>query len=155
NLPRALAGRGQFYLDGFRRSLGPELMAAVKIIPPTQTVENEAKIDLGGRGLTLTAWDTAHTHNDLTVLDETSGALFAGDLVVAQHVPVRDGSIRGWLAAMAKLAQIPARRVVPGHGPVLDDWPAALGDQRRYLEHLTRDVRTLIARGAPIATAAE
>ena len=133
----------------------PELMAAVKIVAPTRTVEGEAKIDLGGRVLALKAWEAAHTDNDLTVLDETSGTLFAGDLVVAQHVPVLDGSIRGWTSAMEKLAQIPARHVVPGHGPVLDDWPAALRDQRRYLEHLTRDVRSLIARGAPIATAAE
>src|SRR5262245_60392908 len=153
-LPPALAARGQFYLDSFRRSLGPELMASVKIIAPTQTVEGEATIDLGGRVLMLKGWEAAHTDNDLTVLDEASGTLFAGDLVVAQHVPVLDGSIRGWTSAMEKLAQIPARHVVPGHGPVLDDWPAALGDQRRYLEHLTRDVRSLIARGAPIATAA-
>jgi quinoprotein relay system zinc metallohydrolase 2 len=155
NLPRALAARGQFYLDNYRRSLGAELMATVKIIAPTQTVEDEAKFDLGGRSLTVKAWEVAHTDNDLTVLDEATGTLFAGDLVVAQHVPVLDGSIRGWLAATEKLAQIPARHVVPGHGPVLDDWPAALRDQRRYLEHLTRDVRSLIARGAPIATAAQ
>jgi quinoprotein relay system zinc metallohydrolase 2 len=154
NLPRALAARGQFYLDNYRRSLGPELMAAVKIIAPTQMVEDEAKIDLGGRVLALKAWEAAHTDNDLTVLDEASGTLFAGDLVVAQHVPVLDGSIRGWLTAMDKLAQVPASQVVPGHGSVIGDWPGALADQRRYLEHLTRDVRSLIARGAPIATAA-
>jgi glyoxylase-like metal-dependent hydrolase (beta-lactamase superfamily II) len=130
-------------------------MAGAKIIAPTQTVEDDARIDLGGRIVTLKAWEAAHTDNDLTVLDQTSGTLFAGDLVVAQHVPVLDGSIRGWMAAMEKLAQIPARHVIPGHGPVLDDWPGALRDQRRYLEHLTRDVRTLVARGAPITTAAQ
>jgi hypothetical protein len=56
---------------------------------------------------------------------------------------------------MDMLAGIPARRVVPGHGPVIDDWPAALAAQRRYLMRLTEDVRGLIARGVPIAAAAE
>jgi quinoprotein relay system zinc metallohydrolase 2 len=155
NLPQALAARGPFYLERFRRLLGPELMAAVEIVPPTQLVADDAKLDLGGRVLALKAWEVAHTDNDLTVLDETSGTLFAGDLVVTQHIPVLDGRIRGWLAAMDMLASIPARRVVPGHGPVINDWPAALAAQRRYLARLTEDVRGLIARGVPIAAAVE
>jgi quinoprotein relay system zinc metallohydrolase 2 len=154
NMPRALAMRGQFYLDAYRRSMGHELMADVKIIPPTQLVADEAKLDLGGRRLALKAWPTAHTDNDLTVLDEVSGTLFAGDLVVTKHVPVLDGSILGWLAVMDELAQIPAKRVLPGHGPVVDDWQGALANQRRYLERLTKDVRGLISRGATLAVAA-
>jgi quinoprotein relay system zinc metallohydrolase 2 len=155
NLPRALAARGQYYLDSYRRLMGAELMATAKIIPPTQVVADEAKLDLGGRVLMLKAWEAAHTDNDLTVLDAATGTLFAGDLVVTRHVPVLDGRLLGWLAAMDQLARIPAKRVVPGHGPVIDDWPAALAVQRRYLEHLARDVRSLIARGVPIAAAAE
>ena len=154
NLPHALAARGRFYLDTFRRSMGEELMADVKIIPPTLAVADEVKLDLGGRTLTVKAWPTAHTDNDLTVWDEASGTLFAGDLVVTQHVPVLDGNILGWLAVMNELAQIPAKRVVPGHGPVIEDWPAALQAQRRYLEELTKDVRGLIKRGVPLAEAA-
>lgn len=154
NLKRALAARGRFYLDSFRRSMGEELMADVKIIPPTLAVADEVKLDLGGRTLTVKAWPTAHTDNDLTVWDEASGTLFAGDLVVTQHVPVLDGSILGWLTAMDDLALISAKRVLPGHGPMIDDWPAALQAQRRYLEHLTRDVRLLISRGTPLAEAA-
>ena len=80
--------------------------------------------------------------------------MFAGDLVVTQHVPVLDGSVLGWLAVMDELALIPARRVVPGHGPVIEDWPTALQAQRRYLEQLTKDVRGLIKRGVPLAEAA-
>ena len=38
-------------------------------------------------------------------------------------------------------------------GLVIDDWPAALQAQRRYLEHLTQDVRGLIKRGVPLAEA--
>jgi quinoprotein relay system zinc metallohydrolase 2 len=155
NLPRALAARGQFYLDTFRRSMGEELMAETTIVAPQQLVADEVKVDLGQRLLTVRAWPVAHTDNDLTVLDEESGTLFAGDLVVTQHVPVLDGSILGWLAAMDELARIPARRVIPGHGPAIGDWPGALQDQRRYLERLASDVRDLIKRGVPLATAAQ
>jgi quinoprotein relay system zinc metallohydrolase 2 len=154
NLPGALAARGRFYLDTFRRSMGEELMADIKIIPPTLIVSDEVKLDLGGRSVTVKAWRTAHTDNDLTVWDAASGTLFAGDLVVTQHVPVLDGSIMGWLAVMDDLAAIQARRVVPGHGPVIEDWPPALQAQRRYLDQVTTDVRGLIKRGVPLAEAA-
>jgi quinoprotein relay system zinc metallohydrolase 2 len=153
NLPRALAARGQFYLDTFRRVLGDDLMAGAKIIPPTRLVDGEDVIDLGGRSLRLRAWGAAHTDADLTVFDERTATLLAGDLVFLQHVPVLDGSIKGWLKIMDELTRIPAQRVVPGHGPVAA-WPDALRPQRDYLGRLARDVRGLIARGTMLGAAA-
>ncbi len=155
NLPRALATRASFYIEAFRRIMGDEIMTDVKIIPPSALVENELRLDLGGRTLVVKAWPAAHTDNDVTVMDETSRTLFAGDLVFVRHVPVVDGSLRGLLAATDALARIPAAHVVPGHGPVIEDWPQALAGQRRYLERLLADVRTMIARGTPIDAAAQ
>ncbi|WP_024507272.1 quinoprotein relay system zinc metallohydrolase 2 [Bradyrhizobium sp. ARR65] len=153
NLPRALATHGQFYIDAFRRIMGSELIDDVPLIPPTLLVEDSLKLDLGARPLTLRAWSAAHTDNDITVFDEKSGTLFAGDLVFVDHIPVLDGNLRGFLGAIDALGAMPAQRVVPGHGPV-SAWPAALADERRYFETLASDVRASLARGEPINTAA-
>jgi quinoprotein relay system zinc metallohydrolase 2 len=153
NLLRALSERGPFYVTAFRRIMG-NILDGVELVAPQRAISDEEKLDLGNRVLTLRAWRTAHTDNDLTVLDETTRTLFAGDLVFLKHVPVVDGSLRGWLAALAPLAGIPAQRVVPGHGPAAP-WPAALDDERRYLERLAQDCRALIAAGTPLAVAAQ
>ena len=154
NLPRVLAERGPYYLDAFRRIMGEALLADVALVPPSLLVEDETRLDLGGRVLVLKAWRSAHTEADLTILDETSGTLFAGDLVFLRHLPVVDGSLRGWLAVADALARLPAQRVVPGHGPVTA-WPLALADEQRYLAGLAQELRALIARGTPIAKAPE
>jgi quinoprotein relay system zinc metallohydrolase 2 len=154
NLPRALAARGQFYTDAFRRIMGDELVGGVRIISPTILVDGERELDLGGRTLRVRAWPAAHSDNDVTVLDKQTGTLFAGDLVFLTHIPVLDGSIRGWLAVIGELGAIPAQRVVPGHGSV-SEWPAGLADERRYLDRLAADVRGLIAGGKPIRVAAD
>lgn len=163
NLGRALSERGPFYLTAFRRIMGG-VLDDVELIapqpppyPPSQAGEgregDEHRLDLGNRVLTLHGWGVAHTDNDLTVLDEVTQTLFAGDLVFLRHIPVVDGSLRGWLAALGPLARIPANRVIPGHGPSAP-WPAALDDERRYLERLAQDCRALIKGGTPLAAAA-
>lgn len=153
NLPRALAARGQFYLDAFRRTMGDELIDEVRIVPPTLLVSGTLNLDLGARTLIVRAWPAAHSDCDLTVFDEKSKTLFTGDLVFLTHTPVLDGSIRGWLRVLGELAALPAQRAVPGHGPVTE-WPAALVDERRYLETLATDVRGAVARGDKIAATA-
>jgi quinoprotein relay system zinc metallohydrolase 2 len=153
-LPQALATRGPYYLDNFKQIMGGELIDPVKIVPPTLLVTETLTLDLGSRRLTLRAWPPAHSDNDLTVFDETTKTLFAGDLVFLRHIPVVDGSIRGWLALLKELETVPAQRVVPGHGPV-SDWPAALADERRYLSTLLSDVRALNKKGESIRAAAD
>jgi quinoprotein relay system zinc metallohydrolase 2 len=153
-LPQALATRGPYYLDNFRRIMGSELIDPVKIIAPTLLVSGTMTLDLGSRRLTLRAWRAGHSDSDVTLYDETTKTLFAGDLVFLRHIPVMDGSIRGWLDTLKELETIPAQRVVPGHGPV-SEWPAALVDERRYLSTLLSDVRALNKNGDPIRAAAD
>ncbi len=154
NLPRSLAERGDYYLHSYRAALGEAAIAEVKIIPPTLLVANETTLDLGGRTLRLTAWSPpAHTECDLTVLDQATGTLYSGDLVFLQHIPVVDRSVKGWLEVIPRLAQLPAVRVVPGHGRLVGPWPQALEDERRYFSVITADARRMVAAGVPLADA--
>jgi quinoprotein relay system zinc metallohydrolase 2 len=155
NLPRALAARGAFYLSSFRRILGDELIGEVRIVTPTSTVQDETTIDLGNRQLVLKAWPPAHTDCDLTVLDKRTGTLFSGDLVFLKHVPIVDGSALGFLRLADALAAIPAKRVVPGHGPIVADWPQAIAAERAYLTRLVKDLRGMIKAGESLGAAAE
>jgi quinoprotein relay system zinc metallohydrolase 2 len=153
NLPRALALRGPFYRDAFRRIMGAALIDAVGLVPPTLLVDDTVKLDLGGKSLVLQAWPLAHSDSDLSVFDQSTATLYAGDLVFQEHIPVIDGSIRGSLGILDRVAAMPARRVVPGHGPV-GRFPDALEDQRRYLRTLANGVSAMIADGKPLAIAA-
>jgi quinoprotein relay system zinc metallohydrolase 2 len=154
NLPQQMMERGPYYLKSFRPAMG-SLLDEVKIVPPRVTVDNELLLDLGDRTLSLKAWRSSHSDSDLTVFDEKTRILFAGDLVFLRHIPVLDGSIRGWLKTIDELAKLPAASVVPGHGPTLAPWPAALDAERTYLQRLQGDCRDLIKRGVPIADASK
>jgi quinoprotein relay system zinc metallohydrolase 2 len=153
NLPRALSARGPSYLSAFHRIMG-EVLDGVELVAPQKLIAGEEILDLGNRVLTLRTWRAAHTDNDLTVFDEATQTLFTGDLVFLRHVPVVDGSVRGWLASLGPLAAIPAQRAIPGHGPAAP-WPAALDDERRYLTRLAADCRAMIAAGTSLAVAAQ
>lgn len=155
-LPAALAERGRFYLANMERLLGPAAEGS-RLVAPDRTVApgQPLRLDLGGRALVLRAWPVAHTDTDLTVLDEASGTLFAGDLLFMERLPVIDGSLKGWLAVLDELAALPARRVVPGHGPSSAPWPEALEPQRRYLAGLLERVRASVAGGRTLGATVE
>lgn len=148
-LAERLAEAGPFYLANLERLLG-EAFEGTEIVPPTLAVASQMTLDLGGRTLELTAWPTAHTNTDLTVLDPATGTLLAGDLVFMERLPVVDGSLLGWLEVLERLQAVPAERVVPGHGPPSAPWPAAAAPQQAYLEFLRDGVRAALAGNRPL-----
>ncbi|HTT09902.1 MAG TPA: quinoprotein relay system zinc metallohydrolase 2 [Burkholderiaceae bacterium] len=143
HLAEAMARRGPNYLNALRRDLGA-VADGTELVPPTRAVAQTATLDLGGRTLSLRAWPTAHTDQDLTVYDSAGGVLFLGDLVFERHVPVVDGKLRGMLAALEELKAMPARVAIPGHGRAAS-WPGVLAAEHRYLEQLLGDVKAAIA----------
>ncbi|MEX0367223.1 MAG: quinoprotein relay system zinc metallohydrolase 2 [Ruegeria sp.] len=154
-LPRALADRRDNYLESLERLIGAQVMLGAGAVPVDVTVEDKAEVDLGGRVLELRAWPVAHTGADLTVLDQETGTLFAGDLVFHRHLPALDGRLLGWQAVLREMSGLEIARVVPGHGGPVLDWPAGGADQQRYLDVLEADTRAAIDAGQRLGEAVE
>lgn len=153
-LPAALAARGRNYIASAERLMG-EAGRGLELVAPARTVSGEDTLDLGGRVVRLRAWPTAHTDNDLTVLDETSGTLFAGDLLFVGHMPVVDGKLLGWIKVNAQLAALDVKRVVSGHGDAGPAWREAFAKQGNYLQALADQTRAAIKAGRKLAQAAD
>ena len=139
----AMSAREPYFLRALSRDFGIEV-AHEAMVYPTLAVDGTRELDLGDRVIVLQTWPTAHTDNDLTVYDRKSRTLFTSDLLFVQHIPVVDGSLRGWLAAMQQIAKVDAALIVPGHGATRAGGPAAWQPQQAYLEALLRETRAAI-----------
>lgn len=120
-----------------RQSLAPWVTASARIVPPDRYIERETVFALGGLNFRLIPAGPAHTPEDLMMLVEEEGVLFAGDLIFAGRVPfVGDADSRAWLAALDGLAMRKPRFVVTGHGPASHDAAADIALTRDYLRFL-------------------
>src|SRR6266508_79154 len=77
-----------------------------------------------------------HSPDHLCFFDREAGDLYCGDLARKGGtivIPARKGGdLRAYLASLALVRALAPRRLLPGHGPIVDD-PAALIDE--YLAH--------------------
>jgi quinoprotein relay system zinc metallohydrolase 2 len=153
-LAEAMAANREYFAEHFAEELGGPGHEAL-VIGPDQLVEDSLEIDLGGRTLVLHAIGRAHTTTDLTVLDVATHTLWTGDLLFRDRLPIIDGSLKGWLAWMEQVRGEDYAHVVPGHGPVDNDWPRGADAQRVYLEALRDDTRRAIAAGTFVEDARE
>ena len=152
-LGAALASRAANYRESMTGLIGTAGFLGSAVPEIDETVEAPTGYDLGGRILRVFPQGTAHTDNDLVVIDEATGTMFTSDLVFVEHVPALDGSLRGWQRVLDALGQMEARRIVPGHGPVVD-FPDGLDATAGYLDALARDARAELDAGASLTEAA-
>ena len=150
----SLQNSASYYLEQMQSLLGDEATPEI-IVTPDRTVDigQPLQLDLGNRVLQLTAHPTAHTNNDLSVLDQQTGTIWLGDLLFVDHIPTLEGSINGWLDVLSTIMNEPATQAVPGHGPVDVPWPAGGEPEQRYFTTVRDEVRQLIEEGADIEQA--
>ncbi|MGY0565151.1 MAG: quinoprotein relay system zinc metallohydrolase 1 [Paraglaciecola chathamensis] len=133
---RLIAEQGNAFAENMYRLAG-DWMRGTEVLMPNKPLEQTA-MSIGGHRFTFLSL-VGHTGADLAILDETTGTLFAGDLVFYQralttpHTP----GIDQWLADLDRLDAVGAKLIVPGHGPVDSDGKAIL-QMRAYLAWLDK-----------------
>lgn len=92
-------------------------------------------VDVGGAALQV-IHTPGHSPDHVCFLDPGSGVLFGGDLVInggtVAILASHGGSLRQYLRSLRTILDLRPRRILPAHGPPIDD-PAAL--IRGYLAH--------------------
>lgn len=77
-----------------------------------------------------------HAPDHVCFFDEGAGDLYCGDLARLGGtivIPARQGGdLRAYLASLRRVRDLAPRRLLPGHGPIIDD-PRTLIDQ--YIRH--------------------
>jgi len=111
-------------------------------------------VRFGHPSLTVNAGDAelriiptpGHAPDLLCFFDEASGDMYCGDLArVGGSIVIpasKGGDLRNYLDSLKRVRSLAPRRLLPGHGPVVDD-PAALIDQ--YLQHRAEREEEIIA----------
>lgn len=153
-LANAMALRKDAYVRINQAWLGQDFEGS-EIVQPSVAVKDNLTLDLGGRALELRAYPNAHTNTDITVMDSKTGTLWTGDLLFVERTPSIDGDIKGWLSTIQNLKSLPARKIVPGHGPVVDGSSNPFANEERYLSTLLSDVRNSVKKGEPMERAME
>lgn len=96
-------------------------LARMKVTPPTRAIDETTIIDLGERKVTLFQAGRGNTAGDIALYLPKEKVLSTGDIVVAP-VPYGFGSYpREWARVVRQFASLPAKTIVPGHGPIMQD----------------------------------
>ena len=119
---------------------------------PDVMITADTSIDLGGRIVVLKHPGLANTTGDLVAWDEKTKTLVTGDIVVAP-TPYSFGSYHSeWIDVLAALRALSPARIVPGHGPVMND-DAYLRRLEALLAETRTQVRAAIAAGKTLEQA--
>ncbi len=129
-----------------KQSLGKWLGPTFDLPLPDRWITADESFEMGGLRFSLRHVGPGHSPEDLALLVEPDGVLYSGDTIYAGRVPfVGDADTRKWLSAIERLLTIPARVLVPGHGPASRQPPRDLQLTHDYLTFLRDQMRRAVA----------
>ena len=104
-----------------RRGPGLAELENLRFQSATLTFEHDFTVDLGDREVQVRFLGRGNTAGDAVVYLPREETVVTGDLVVYPIPYFYDGYPAEWVQTLQKLAQLDAKTIVPGHGPILHD----------------------------------
>ena len=96
-----------------------------------------------------------HAPDHVCFFDERAGDVYCGDLLRADGsivIPAsKGGNMTQYLASLRAVRDLGARRLLPGHGPIVDDPAAVIDMYIRHREERETQVVSALASGASTA----
>ncbi len=99
-----------------------------RAVPATEVYARDSRSEIVIDGVRMVMWvpEAAHTSGDMLVWLPDDAVLLAGDVLVNEVTPnFRDATVKGWVATLAEIRNVPARTIIPGHGPLMTPKDAA------------------------------
>ena len=153
-LPKAMLLRKEFYEITNQNFLNIPPEESIQIPPSLLiSINKPQEIDLGNRKLRLEAFPSAHTNNDLIVVDINTKTAWLADLMFTERTPSMDGDIHGWINALEKIEKNNYEVIIPGHGTPPANNNKAIRKIKSYLELLRNEIRQAIDDGMDLQDA--
>lgn len=115
-----IEGEGE-WLGIIQGALGRKL-PNTRAVPATEVYASKTKTDVTLDGVKLTFWvpEAAHTAGDMMIWLPDDKILVGGDIVVNEITPnFRDANVKLWIETLAEVQAMPAKTIIPGHGPLM------------------------------------
>jgi glyoxylase-like metal-dependent hydrolase (beta-lactamase superfamily II) len=131
-----------------------EVLADAKVRAPDMVFDTEAKLDLGGVTARLLWFGAAHTKGDEVIFVEPDSTLIPGDVVQDKLVPRvnrGEGTVKGWLVVLDKIAPLKPRYIVPDHGALGDI--SLIAKERAFIVDLQSRALALKRQGVSVSDA--
>jgi glyoxylase-like metal-dependent hydrolase (beta-lactamase superfamily II) len=118
---------------------------AARVLGSVFTALTDGQIVEGGDTRLVALHTPGHAPDHFCFFDEVEGDLYCGDLVRVGGTVVipasRGGDLQQYLDSLARVRALQPHRLLPGHGPAIED-PAAVID--RYIAHRAERERQIL-----------
>lgn len=141
-----------------QEALAPWINEQTRLIAPDQTFDDKLTLELGGNRMTLLYVGPAHGPDDVIMVAEPAGVLYAGDIVQTGRVPflnTPDANTERWLENLETVKKMAPKYIVPGHGQVSNKAVADLDFTIRYINFVREQMKQAVENWVPFEEAYE